>query len=65
MAAYNAASRQEIEAVKQVQPPAFTGVEQSEAMLEWIWSNFSAVAGDQPAFECWRTSYPFLRYRLY
>ena len=65
MAAYNAASRQEIEAVRQVQPPNFAGVEQSEAMLEWIWSNFSAVAGDQPAFECWRTFCPSLRCELH
>ena len=57
MAAYNSASRQEIEAARLVQPPTFAGVEQSEAMLEWIWSNFSAVAGDQPGFECWRMSY--------
>ena len=40
---------------KQV-PPAFAGVEQSEEMLRWIWENFSAVAGDQPSFECWRRS---------
>jgi hypothetical protein len=30
-------------------------VEQSEEMLRWIWENFSAVAGDQPAFEAWPT----------
>ncbi|KAI9660121.1 MAG: hypothetical protein M1821_001473 [Bathelium mastoideum] len=59
MAAYNATSRQEIEALRQVQPPNFTGVEQSEAMLEWIWSNFSAVAGDQPSFECWPSQREF------
>ncbi|KAH8908593.1 hypothetical protein BR93DRAFT_944186 [Coniochaeta sp. PMI_546] len=36
-------------------PHRFCGVEQSEAVLRWIWSNFSAVAGDQPSFECWPT----------
>lgn len=34
-------------------PHAFCGVEQGEATLRWIWSNFSAVAGDQPTFEAW------------
>ncbi|KAI1342062.1 hypothetical protein F5Y15DRAFT_374125 [Xylariaceae sp. FL0016] len=34
-------------------PHPFGGVEQSEDMLRWIWENFSAVAGDQPSFECW------------
>lgn len=36
---------------------SFSGVEQSDEMLEWIWNNFSAVAGDQPAFERWREYY--------
>lgn len=34
-------------------PHRFGGVEQSEEVLKWIWSNFSAVAGDQPSFERW------------
>ena len=54
--AFNALSRDKAEAYASVVPPALSGVEQSEAMLEWIWSNFSAVAGDQPSFECWRKS---------
>lgn len=31
----------------------FAGIEQSEDVLQWIWENFSAVAGDQPSFESW------------
>lgn len=54
MAAYNSTSRSELEALAKVMPPSFTGVEQSEEMLQWIWENFAAVAGDQPSFECWR-----------
>jgi len=58
MAAYNKKSSSEIATLQAVIPPAFSGVEQSEEMLKWIWENFSAVAGDQPSFECWRTN-PF------
>ncbi|KAH9901986.1 hypothetical protein F4778DRAFT_135115 [Xylariomycetidae sp. FL2044] len=36
-------------------PHPFGGVQQSEEMIRWIWDNFSAVAGDQPSFECWPT----------
>ena len=54
--AFNALSRDKAEAYASVVPPALSGVEQSEAVLEWIWSKFSAVAGDQPSFECWRKS---------
>ena len=45
------------ESIASVNPPHFAGVEQSEAVLEWIWNEqFSAVAGDAPSFEVWRTS---------
>lgn len=54
MAAYSTLQRAELESLSKVLPPTFSGVEQSEEMLEWIWNNFSAVAGDQPSFECWR-----------
>ncbi len=47
-------SRDELEAFSKVVPPGLAGVEQSEEVLEWIWNNFSAVAGDHPSFECWR-----------
>ncbi|KAK2843905.1 hypothetical protein FQN49_005957 [Arthroderma sp. PD_2] len=42
-----------VELAKQL-PPSLIGVQRSEEMLEWIWENFSAVAGDHPSFE----SYP-------
>jgi hypothetical protein len=56
MAQYYKRSRDEIEALSKILPPTFLGVEQSEDVLRWIWDNFSAVAGDQPSFECWRMS---------
>jgi len=28
------------------------GVDANEEVARWIWENFAAVAGDQPAFEC-------------
>jgi hypothetical protein len=62
MAALNKKSASEIAVLQAVNPPTFSGVEQSEEMLRWIWDNFSAVAGDQPSFECWRMSsfrFPF------
>lgn len=55
MAQYNALPRSELEALSKVHPPTFFGVEQSTDMLQWIWENFAAVAGDHPSFECWRT----------
>jgi hypothetical protein len=54
MLAYNQQSRDELIALTKTTPRRFGGVEQSEEMLQWIWENFSAVAGDQIAFECWR-----------
>lgn len=56
MAAQKEKSETELSALKAVNPPSFSGVEQSEEVLKWIWENFSAVAGDQPSFECWRKS---------
>ncbi|KAF2203401.1 hypothetical protein GQ43DRAFT_454467 [Delitschia confertaspora ATCC 74209] len=53
MAAYNTLFNDQLSALAAVNPPHFGGVEQSEEMLEWIWENFAAVAGDQPSFECW------------
>jgi hypothetical protein len=58
MAAQAEKTEEELSTLKAVMPPTFAGVEQSEEMLRWIWENFSAVAGDQPSFECWRTSPP-------
>lgn len=51
--AYDKQSRQELERLSKVVPPNLSGVEQSEDMLEWIWNNFSVVAGDHPAWECY------------
>ena len=55
MAEYNSTPKETIQEMSKTYPMPFSGVEQSEEMLEWIWNNFSAVAGDQPAFECWPT----------
>ena len=54
------------EEIASVNPPHFAGVEQSEAVLEWIWNQqFAAVAGDAPSFEVWRTdSYLLIRGEL-
>ena len=54
MAAFKEMPKEETEELAAVIPPPLSGVEQSEDVLEWIWSNFSAVGGDQPSFECWR-----------
>lgn len=54
MAAQKSKTDEELAKLKDVNPPTFSGVEQSEDVLQWIWENFSAVAGDQPSFECWR-----------
>jgi Putative cyclase len=43
------------EAKASINPAHFSGVEQSEEVLEWIWENqFAAIAGDAVGFECWR-----------
>ena len=54
MAAFNKLGNDELAALAKAMPPRFSGVEQSEEVLEWIWNRFSAVAGDHPSFECWR-----------
>jgi hypothetical protein len=54
MTAFNALSIDELTAIAKVSPPGLIGVERSIEMLEWIWTNFSAVAGDHPAFEAYR-----------
>ncbi|OLN82140.1 hypothetical protein CCHL11_07662 [Colletotrichum chlorophyti] len=52
-ATHAAKSPSELERFRAASPQVFGGVAQSEEALRWIWENFSAVAGDQPAFECW------------
>jgi len=64
MSAYNQKSSEEIVELSKVNPPGFSGVQQSEEMLQWIWDNFSAVAGDQPSFECWPTQREFLLHEV-
>lgn len=55
MAQFNKMQRAEIEAIRNgPQPPGFTGVEQSDETMQWLWENFSAAGGDHPSFECWR-----------
>ena len=55
MNAYNKLSREEIQQIRQRQPLTFTGIEQSEEMIEFLWENFSAAAGDHPSLEAWPT----------
>jgi hypothetical protein len=31
-------------------PPTFAGVEQSEEMLQFMWENLAACAGDHPSW---------------
>lgn len=56
MPAFNALSTDELTALANRTPHELIGVERSEETLEWIWDNFSAVAGDHPAFESYRKS---------
>lgn len=53
---FNKLSKAKAEAYASEIPPKLPGVEQTEGILEWFWNKFSAVAGDQPSFECWRES---------
>lgn len=64
MDAYNKLSRSEIEQYRSKQPLTFTGVEQSEEMMEFLWSNFSAAAGDHPSWECWPTQKDWLLHEV-
>lgn len=52
--AFNALSTDQLDELAALRPPSLVGVERSKDMLEWIWNNFSAVAGDHPAFEAYR-----------
>ncbi|KAI8226327.1 hypothetical protein K4K55_008578 [Colletotrichum sp. SAR 10_96] len=53
MASHASKSASDLQVYRAAEPQTFSGVGQSEEALRWIWENFSAVAGDQPAFECW------------
>ncbi|KJX97369.1 hypothetical protein TI39_contig502g00002 [Zymoseptoria brevis] len=64
MDAYSKLSREEIEAYRSKQPLTFTGVEQSEDMMEFMWSNFSACAADHPSWEAWPTQKEYLLHEV-
>ncbi|KAK6062413.1 hypothetical protein SCUP234_07321 [Seiridium cupressi] len=64
MAQHAQKSSDEIWAHQDQMPHRFVGVEQSEDILRWLWENFSAVAGDQPAFECWPTQKDWLLHEV-
>ncbi|KAL2379660.1 hypothetical protein BDBG_09155 [Blastomyces gilchristii SLH14081] len=53
MKAFNQLSMDELEKLAKQNPSNLIGVERSEEVLEWIWENFSAVAGDHLAFEAY------------
>lgn len=53
MDAYQQLSPVQIEERRKVMPPTFTGVESSEEMMEFLWTNFSAAGADHPSFEAW------------
>lgn len=48
--AYSKLSREQIETQRSKQPLTFTGVEQSDDMMDFMWSNFSACAADHPSW---------------
>jgi hypothetical protein len=50
MHAYNRLDKEKVSALREKQPPSFAGVEQSEEMLQFMWENFAACAGDHPSW---------------
>ncbi|QDS75768.1 hypothetical protein FKW77_008723 [Venturia effusa] len=64
MHAFQAMKPEHIEALAKINPPTFGGVQQSPQMLEWIWENFSAVAGDHPSFECWPSKESYMLHEI-
>ncbi|KAF1352126.1 hypothetical protein BDV97DRAFT_348816 [Delphinella strobiligena] len=61
---YATKTHSDLEALTKTNPPPYFGVEQSLPMLHWIWSNFSAVAGDHPSFECWPSTQPYMLHEI-
>ncbi|KAI1173680.1 hypothetical protein F4777DRAFT_425850 [Nemania sp. FL0916] len=57
-------SAPELARYRAASPHRFGGVEQSQDMLRWIWDNFSAVAGDQPAFERYPPTEPWYMHEV-
>jgi hypothetical protein len=64
MQAYAQKTTEEILEIAKAQPPGLAGVEQSEEMLQWIWENFAAVAGDHPSFECWPSQKEYMLHEV-
>lgn len=56
---FKTTSQHTIDPLTKASPPSFIGVAQNEEMACWLWENFSAVAGDMPAFEAFRVSLRF------
>ncbi|KAF3346738.1 Cation efflux family protein [Verticillium dahliae VDG2] len=54
----------ELQALQAKLPHTFGGLRQGEDTLRWIWENFSAVAGDQPSFECWPTKLDYAMHEV-
>jgi hypothetical protein len=50
MHAYNNLDKEKINTLREKMPPTFAGVEQSEDMLQFMWENFAACAGDHPSW---------------
>ena len=50
MHAYNRLGKEEVQVLREKQPPSFAGVEQSEEMLQFMWENFAACAWDHPSW---------------
>ncbi|ROT42129.1 hypothetical protein SODALDRAFT_318871 [Sodiomyces alkalinus F11] len=46
-------STSDLAALQKSEPHTLGGLQPSLPALRWLWHNFSAIAGDQPAFECW------------
>lgn len=53
MDAFYKKSKSEIISYRAQPVVSFSGIEQSDDMMKFLWENFSAAAGDHPALECW------------
>ena len=63
--AFRALNDTQLQNLQKMHPPGLGGVEQSDAVLEWIWNNFSAVASDHPSFERWPTPYEWSMHEVF
>ena len=54
-AMYESLNDEEKVSIATSNPPSFSGAETGSEFARWVWERqFSAVAGDAPAFEAWR-----------